>query len=64
MSDLSKYNGLTLGADISVDVIKSTLNASEARVIAPNTLLDRRYNFTRISIYVDYNNVIQKVAWG
>ena len=64
MTDLSQYNGLTLGADISVDEIKSALNASVVRVATPNSALILNYILTRITIHVDYNNVIKKIVWG
>ena len=64
MSDLSQYYGLTLDVDISAEEIKSALHAFAVRVADPDTALTMDYIPSRITIFIDYNKVIQGIVFG
>ena len=64
MPELAEFYGLTLGTDISAEELKTTLGATEARVAYPDSALTMDYIDSRITILVDYNNVIKEIVWG
>ena len=64
MADLTQFYGLTLWTDISADEIQASLHATEFRVATPDSFLTMDYIESRITIYVDSDNIIQEIVWG
>ena len=64
MTDFSKFYGLTLSVDVSIEEIKEATGRTIARLALPDAILSMELNRERVTIFVDYDYVITQIQLG
>ena len=64
MADFTKYYGLTLSVDVSIEEIKEATGRTIARLALPDANLTMDLNRDRVTIFVDYDYVITEIQLG